>query len=116
MRQQLSTYENQLRQHRPELLLAMLRERLGALHAQIGERLKRVLDSKRQILNQKKEMLRLLSPKNTLKRGYSLTTDAAGQIIRSIQNIEQGVEIVTEMSDGKIKSVVSQIATKPKRK
>jgi exodeoxyribonuclease VII large subunit len=50
--------------------------------------------------------LNLLDPANPLKRGYSMTLDAKGAIVRSAVSAKQGDALVTRLADGEIASVV----------
>lgn len=49
------------------------------------------------------DMLRLLSPENTLKRGYSITR-IDGKAVTSLKQVRPGVRITTNLSDGVIVS------------
>lgn len=48
----------------------------------------------------------LLSPKNTLKRGYSITRDAKGKILSGIADVVLESTIDVRLSDGHIESIV----------
>lgn len=50
--------------------------------------------------------LTLLSPENTLSRGYSITTDSQGKIVRSIRSVDVGQALGIKLADGKLKSKV----------
>ena len=50
--------------------------------------------------------LDLLDPSNPLKRGYSLTLDAAGSIVRSAAMVKPGDTLTTRLGDGQIVSTV----------
>ena len=50
-----------------------------------------------------------VSPLKILSRGYSVTTDTRGTIIKSVQDVHWGEEIRTRFSDGEIYSVIEQI-------
>ena len=52
--------------------------------------------------------LRILDPKNILKRGFSLTT-SNGQVISKITNLKEGDRITTELFDGKIESEIKKM-------
>ena len=47
-----------------------------------------------------------LSPLTVLARGYSVTENADGKVIRSIDEVRWGDEITTQVGDGNIISVV----------
>ena len=42
-----------------------------------------------------------------LERGYSVTRDADGAVVRSVEAAEPGATLLTELADGRIASVVS---------
>ena len=50
--------------------------------------------------------LRLLGPENVLARGYSITTDTSGKIIRSAQSVKSGQKVKTRVSKGEFQSRV----------
>ena len=54
--------------------------------------------------------VRLLGPQQTLERGYSITVDANGHIIRSMLTLEEGDRIQTKLADGDVISVVEALA------
>jgi exodeoxyribonuclease VII large subunit len=49
-------------------------------------------------------MLRVLGPDATLRRGYSITLDASGNLIRTVQSVHPGMKIRTRVSDGEFES------------
>lgn len=51
--------------------------------------------------------LGLLDPNSPLKRGYSLTFDAQGRIVRSAGEVNAGDELVTRLGEGEVRSRVS---------
>jgi exodeoxyribonuclease VII large subunit len=51
--------------------------------------------------------LDLLDPANPLKRGYSLTLDANGQVVRSAASVKPGDALVTRLADGEVASTVA---------
>ena len=50
-----------------------------------------------------------VSPLKILSRGYSVTTNGQGQIVKSVQNVHWGEEIRTRLCDGEVYSVIQQI-------
>lgn len=50
--------------------------------------------------------LEILSPNNTLKRGYSIIEDDNGTIIKSIKNVEINQNVKIRLGDGSIKSKI----------
>jgi exodeoxyribonuclease VII large subunit len=55
-----------------------------------------------------REKLDLLSPYGVLARGYSLTTDASGAIVRAAAALKPGDRLVTRLADGTVESVVRE--------
>jgi len=81
-----------------------LRELGRRLHEQIGQR----LNGKRNRFETLEARLRLLSPTSVLKRGYSITRDAAtGKVIRDAAEVSQGQPLKTRLQKGEIRSVVA---------
>jgi exodeoxyribonuclease VII large subunit len=59
-------------------------------------------------LSNKASLLNLLSPLNTLSRGYTITHNEKEKVIVSFQNIKSGDLIVTKFHDGKVISKVTK--------
>jgi exodeoxyribonuclease VII large subunit len=54
-------------------------------------------------------ILRVLGPDATLRRGYSITTDDRGEVIRTIAAIRPRMKIRTRVSDGEFGSDVVRV-------
>ncbi len=59
-------------------------------------------------LSNKASLLNLLSPLNTLSRGYTITHDEKEKVIVSFKKINPGDLIVTKFHDGKVISKVTK--------
>ena len=57
-------------------------------------------------LNNFEQQLISLSPKEILKRGYSITYNEKGKIIKSSKKLAGGDRLVTQLNDGKVQSKV----------
>ena len=57
-------------------------------------------------LEQSSAVLGALSPTAALGRGYTLTLDSGGRLVRSASSVAGGEEILTRFADGSIWSVV----------
>lgn len=53
-----------------------------------------------------KRLIEMVRPQNTLKRGFSITKDRSGKLIRSCQDVAEGDFIQTMLEDGVIDSKV----------
>ncbi len=64
----------------------------------------RAIESAKQRFARIEGILRVLGPDATLRRGYSITTDDRGQLIRTVASIRPRMKIRTRVSDGQFGS------------
>ncbi len=110
--------------HRRADELASMRARLPRSARALAERDRRVLDGARTTLGllvrrvtagvegesrRHREVLRAYDPRRQLERGWSLTRDASGRLLRSVEGLSSGEELRTIVSDGEIASTVSNV-------
>jgi len=80
--------------------------------ANLTERLKREsehnLQIKRQKLESKIYALKSLSPLNTLSRGYTITYNVKGEVLRSVNDVREGDSVEMSLKDGAIKALVTE--------
>lgn len=67
----------------------------------------RILDQMLRNMGEKKKRLDALSPEQLLARGYSLTRDEQGRILRSADDVQAGQTIFTQLAKGELASVVT---------
>lgn len=65
-----------------------------------------IKDEKVRQLSQAQRSLTMLSPQNTLSRGYSITYSSTGNVLRSIKDIELKSVIKVKLHDGSFRSQV----------
>ena len=65
------------------------------------------IDNARERFQRADAILRVLGPDATLRRGYSITTDESGKLIRSVATVRPKMKIRTRVSDGEFRSNVS---------
>lgn len=53
--------------------------------------------------------LKAYDPAETLRRGWSITTDADGRVLRSVADAEPGSTLVTRLADGRITSTTDAV-------
>jgi len=93
----------------PARELLMRRNRFVDLHRRfIGSPL-RAVENAKQRFAQIEGILRVLGPDATLRRGYSITTDDRGEVIRTVAAIRPRMKIRTRVSDGEFGSDVAGI-------
>lgn len=95
-----------LKIHRPDAAIARTRERLARWDGIFAAAAKHEHHATRQRIERAADMLVALSPVATLSRGYTITTDAAGNILRSSENLRSGMPIRTKFTDGEVSSSV----------
>jgi exodeoxyribonuclease VII large subunit len=90
-------------QHHLDLSTARLRAGAATIARATDHRLASALaDVERQA-----QVLRAFDPRRQLERGWSLTRDASGRLVRSIADLEPGVAVSTSLIDGEVHAVVS---------
>ena len=88
----------------PARELVMRRNRLVDLGRRFAESPRRVLQEAQHRFREAEGMLRVLGPEATLRRGYSITVDASGKLIRSAKSVRPKMKIRTRVSDGEFES------------
>jgi len=108
-----------LKDHREQLIrithiiearpAAMLKEAKKDLLTQ-DELFKRTIKTRlkndRMKLDGYKKMIDFVHPINTIKRGFSITRTSNGKTLRHKADVKMGEELVTEVVDGSISSIV----------
>src|SRR5438309_563044 len=91
----------------PARELMMRRNRLVDLHRRLIASPERLLENARHRFRRIGGILRVLGPEATLRRGYSITMNERGQIIRTIAVVRPKMKIRTRTNDGEFGSEVS---------
>ena len=92
---------------RPERLIENRRHSVDLLEERLERSVDRRLQTVRERLAKTAATLHALSPLGVLARGFSVTTDESGRLLRSTNTVTAGDLIRTRLSDGTIESVVS---------
>jgi exodeoxyribonuclease VII large subunit len=90
----------------PARELMVRRNRFVDLHRRLVASPERLLENVRHRFRHMEGILRVLGPDATLRRGYSITTNERGKIIRTIAAIRPKMKIRTRVSDGEFGSEV----------
>ena len=77
----------------------------------INQSITKVINRTQSQLAELSRSLSTVSPLNTLARGYSITYDDNGQVIRSAGTVKTGSTIVSRLEKGNIESTVKSINT-----
>jgi exodeoxyribonuclease VII large subunit len=105
-RHRLSEARSRFEPLRPAIRQAAARERLRSLDARLRAAIRRsVLDLRGQVASADRQ-LRLLGPEETLGRGWSLTFDERGVLVRRTADARPGSVLVSKFADGTVRSRV----------
>jgi exodeoxyribonuclease VII large subunit len=84
-----------------------------ALHENLRACLRQELRLRREALQGRGGRLDALSPLAILRRGYSLTRDPGGRIIRRAAEVTTGEVIETTLAEGRLRSRVEEVEPPP---
>ncbi|MFL6568171.1 MAG: exodeoxyribonuclease VII large subunit [Chthoniobacterales bacterium] len=105
-RQRLTNASNRFQAHTPQGEIMLRRSRFAQLEQQLHTCAPHLLEKIRQRFARAERVLRVLGPDATLERGYTITTDANGEIIRSVRSAQPHTRLRTRLRDGVIESDV----------
>ena len=103
--QKLDDYELRLLKLN-QSLIEENKEKLKLLFIQFKGQYENYILKQQNQLSNYGNVLNLLSPLNTLSRGYTITQSRDGKILTSIKNISSKDLIITQFHDGKLTSKV----------
>ena len=120
----LQRHAAELATRRPDVLLQQRRSRLESMAQTLRSRTRRRLDAARTRLDRGElglprsmehdvtrrrnrlesldRTLQAMGPVSVLERGFSMTTDGSGRVVRSTGEVEAGERLVTHLADGRI--------------
>jgi exodeoxyribonuclease VII large subunit len=90
----------------PARELMMRRNRFADLHRRLVASPARLLENARHRFERIEGILRVLGPDATLRRGYSITMNERGKIVRTIAAVRPKMKIRTRVSDGEFGSEI----------
>ncbi len=93
--------------HSPARELSVRAERVREWQRRLSAGTGEILEIKRRRFLHAEGILRVLSPDATMRRGYSITTDGAGKVIRSLTQTKPKLQIRTRVSDGTFHSEIT---------
>ena len=106
-RARLKSAGQKLQSHSPSRELTARRDRVRGLERRLSALPAQQLENARQRFRHVDGILRVLGPDATLRRGYSITTDKAGRLIRTVAQAKPKSRIRTRVSDGTFESEVT---------
>ena len=106
-----------LAQQQPQQRLYLTQKSLQSWHYRLQQSMEKLLNRDKNRFGQLAAQLEGVSPLATLARGFSVTTDNAGQVVKKTRQVSTGDLLRTRLDDGWVESQVTQlIPEKPKRK
>ena len=106
-----------LAQQQPQQRLYLAQQNLQSWHYRLQQSMEKLLNRDKNRFGQLAAQLEGVSPLATLARGFSVTTDNAGQVVKKTRQLSNGDLLRTRLDDGWVESQVTQlIPEKPKRK
>jgi len=95
-----------LRRHDPSREIILRRDRLGEFARRLTACPLQLTAAMRKRFEGAEKVLAVLGPDATLRRGYSMTIDAKGNVVRSVTQVKRGEQLRTRVIDGTIESTV----------
>jgi len=95
-----------LASRRPHTLVQERQSRLLTLKASMSRAIHNALASLKQEAMSLETRLNSIGPLEVLRRGFTLTQDTSGNVVRSSKEVKEGDKIITVLSDGTIESTV----------
>lgn len=95
--------------HSPKQLLDNASERTTAIANQLRVLLEGRLSREEEHLRSAGALLHSLGPRSVFERGFSLTTDATGNPLSSVEGLTKGDQVLTQLSDGTIESEIEKV-------
>jgi exodeoxyribonuclease VII large subunit len=107
-RELLTGMQHRLQCAAPQAGLPRLRDRVAHLASRLTLALRGKLSARLQKVAAVEGQLRAVSPQSVLDRGYSITSDKQGNIVRSKTQVQRGDVLTTRVADGEIQSTVGK--------
>lgn len=92
--------------HHPEKVMQRRSERLDHARSLLELAGKSGLKQAEHRLKRLSSMVRTLGPEATFARGFSITMDEQGQIVRGVDDVNSGDIIETQLGNGRLRSVI----------
>ncbi|MFC4738078.1 exodeoxyribonuclease VII large subunit [Bacillus daqingensis] len=105
----LEKMEQRLSHVHPNQMAEKEKNKLMQLEQALKTAIRRQHDNERHRLNLQLSKLELLSPLQLMKKGYSLTYDKHGDLLRSVDSVAKGDKVSLKMKDGRIDASVVNV-------
>lgn len=107
--QQQRHWAARLQQIKPQVQLARQQERWQLSQRQLQQSMQQLLRQAGQRMAANSHALQLVSPLQTLSRGYSITLNEQGDVIKNAEQLELGATLTTRLGQGEFQSQVTHL-------
>lgn len=108
--------QHRLSAQQPQQRLFEAQKQLQSWHYRLQQSMTTQLSSGKQQFGQLVAQLEGVSPLATLARGFSVTTDTTGQVVKKTAQLQSGDLLRTRLDDGWVESQVTQLLPEKKRR
>ena len=109
VQQQVNRIESELNRHSPAIRLDIARQRTEVLSRQLPGMIASVCRRDTQRLHHLSNTVNNLGPPSTMKRGYAVATDQAGNVIRKASQVKQGDDVTLALYQGELDANVKVV-------
>lgn len=102
--------------HQPQPRLFQAQRQLEQTRYRLQQSMEKMLNRDRQRFATLAAQLEGVSPLATLARGFSVTTDSAGQVVKKTAQLKSGDTLRTRLDDGWVESQVTSLLPEKKRR
>jgi exodeoxyribonuclease VII large subunit len=95
-----------LRRHDPSREVVLRRSRFAEFVRRLEACPSQLVNTMQRRFERAEKILAVLGPEATLRRGYSMTIDVTGNLVRSVTQVKRGDRLRTRVTDGEIESNV----------
>jgi exodeoxyribonuclease VII large subunit len=92
--------------HQPRLIVERQRQRIKNAQDALARRPRQVLEENRARLKGYARLVEVSRPANVLRRGFSITRDAKGRLVKEAAAARPSTVLETELAEGSVRSVV----------
>lgn len=100
---------NRLAHQSPNQMIMQYQQTVPMIERSLNQAIRELIRQKQNQTATAIQALDLLSPLKVMLRGFSITENEKGQVIRKVNSVKVGDQILTKLSDGRIISVIQDI-------
>ncbi|GAA3911571.1 exodeoxyribonuclease VII large subunit [Litoribacillus peritrichatus] len=101
--------ESKLNQFHPKQQIEHYKLKNTQLDEQLKKSIQKVIREKQHAFSKAVGALQIISPLNTLQRGYSITTNESNKVIQTTKSVKVGDQVSVQLHEGDFKAEVTSI-------